>query len=134
LTLYVDSSALVKRYVAEGDRAAAEHILLSDPEWVTGGHTYVEVALTLHDRLDGRGFSDARAVFERDWERTIVVSIDEALCRRAVDLGTLAGVRTLDALHLAAADRAVGRSAPIVTFDLRLAQAARSLGFSVVGV
>jgi predicted nucleic acid-binding protein len=124
---------LVKRYVAEDGRASAEKILLSDPEWVTGGHSYVEIALTLQGRLDGAALADARAVFERDWDRTIVVSIDDELCRRAVDLGSLAGVRSLDALHLAAADRAVGRSAPIVTFDLRLAQAARSLGFSVIG-
>jgi predicted nucleic acid-binding protein len=133
VTLYVDSSALVKRYVVEDDRASAERILLSDPEWVTGWHTYIEVALTLQGRLEGTPLSRARETFERDWDRTIVVSVDETLCRRAVDLGALTGVRSLDALHLAAADRAVGRSAPIVTFDVRLAQAARFLGFQVVG-
>jgi len=43
------------------------------------------------------------------------------------------GARSLDALHLAAADRAGGRSVPIVTFDIRLGHAARSLGFTVIG-
>jgi len=36
--------------------------------------------------------------------------------------------------YVAAAERAGGRSLPFVTFDLRLAQAARALGFTVIGV
>lgn len=39
----------------------------------------------------------------------------------------------MDALHLAAAERAGGRSMAIVTYDVRLGQAARSLGFAVIG-
>jgi predicted nucleic acid-binding protein len=46
----------------------------------------------------------------------------------------MAGARTLDALHLAAAERAGGRSLPVLTFDVRLAEAARRLGFAVLGV
>ena len=53
MTLYVDSSALVKRYVAEGDSDSAESILLADTDWVTGRHTYVEVSLAIHRRLGG---------------------------------------------------------------------------------
>jgi len=41
-------------------------------------------------------------------------------------------LRTLDALHLAALLR-VGREVPLLTFDIRQAQAARSLGISVLG-
>ena len=48
-------------------------------------------------------------------------------------MGVVTGCRTLDALHLAAAERSGGRSLPIVTFDRRLAQAARSVGFTVIG-
>lgn len=42
--------------------------------------------------------------------------------------------RTLDALHLAAAIRAGGREASILTFDTRQAVAARQLGLVVLGV
>jgi len=52
VTVYVDSSALARRYVAEPDSDAAEALLLSDPRWVTAGHTYVEVTLALARRLD----------------------------------------------------------------------------------
>jgi len=43
MTLYVDSSALLKRYVDEPDSEACEAILRSDPALVTGRHTIVEV-------------------------------------------------------------------------------------------
>ena len=133
MTLYTDSSALIKRYVAEEDSDAAESLLLADPEWVTGRHTYVEVMLAIHRRLGDAERSVASAAFERDWQRTYVVALDDAVCRRAAELGIVTGARSLDALHLAAAERAGGRSLPIVTFDVRLGHAARSLGFGVIG-
>jgi predicted nucleic acid-binding protein len=64
---------------------------------------------------------------------SLVVTVDDATCRRAAELGVATGARSLDAIHLAAAQRAGGRSISIVAFDVRLAHAARSLGFGVVG-
>lgn len=133
MSLYVDSSAFVKRYVAEDQSDQANTILLADREWVCGQHLFVEVSLALARRLDADDLRDARDLFERDWERTITIDLDEALCRRAVELGSTADARSLDSLHLAAAERAGGRSLPIVTFDVRLARAARTLGFAVIG-
>ncbi len=40
----------------------------------------------------------------------------------------------LDALHLAAVQRVGGPAVPLLTFDVRQAQAARSLGLTVVGI
>jgi predicted nucleic acid-binding protein len=134
VTLYVDSSALIKRYIAEDDSDAAEAMLLTDPEWVTGRHTYVEIVLAIHRRLEAAERQAASEAFERDWQRTYIVSLDQVVCRRAAELGIAATARSLDALHLAAAERVGGRSLPIVTFDVRLGVAARSLGFSVIGV
>ena len=44
----------------------------------------------------------------------------------------MTGARTLDALHLAAARRLGGAAVPFVTFDVRQAQAARTLGLAVL--
>jgi predicted nucleic acid-binding protein len=134
VTLYLDSSAIIKRYVDEDDSDAAEAIILSDAEWVTAQTTLVEVRLALQRRLDEAGRSVAVSAFERDWQRTFIVAVDDVTCRRAAELGTTTGCRALDALHLAAAERAGGRSLPVVTFDVRLGHAARSLGFAVIGV
>lgn len=134
MTLYVDSSALIKRYIDEEDSELAEATLLGDTEWVTAQITFVEVRLAIHRRLDEAGRQTATEAFERDWHRTLVVSLDDATCRRAVELSVPTGARSLDSLHLAAAERAGGRSMPIVTFDVRLGQAARALSFAVIGV
>lgn len=134
MTLYVDSSALVKRYVEEVDSETAEALLASDHRWVTAGHAYVEIALALRRRLGELARREAMAAFEADWERTFVVAIDETVCRRAAEIGMMTGARTLDALHLAAAERAGGRSIPVLTFDVRLAETARRLGFTVLGI
>lgn len=133
MTIYVDSSALVKRYVAESDSDAAETILLADTDWVTGRHTFIEISLAIHRRLGDAERQHAAAAFDSDWQRTFIVALDEVVCRRAAELGIATGCRSLDALHLAAAERAGGRSMAIVTFDARLGMAARSLGFPVVG-
>jgi len=98
VTLYTDSSALIKRYVAEDDSDAAEAVLLADPEWVTGRHTFVEVMLAIHRRLGDAERTVASAAFERDWQRTFVVALDDAVCRRAAELGIATGARSLDAL------------------------------------
>ncbi|MGH9048988.1 MAG: type II toxin-antitoxin system VapC family toxin [Acidimicrobiia bacterium] len=133
MSIYVDASALLKRYVDEPDRDAGDEILLADTEWVTARHTFVEVHRNLARLLEGSAFARARDDFVFDWERMIVVELDEPTCDRAAELAVTLGVRTLDALHLAAAQRVGGPALPFVTYDLRQAQAARSLGWQVLG-
>ncbi len=133
MSLYVDSSALLKRYVQESDSDAAEALLRSDPSLLTGRHTVVEVRRNLARLLAERDASEARAAFMSDLGALSVVELDSETCEMAATIAEVAGVRTLDALHLAAARRAGGDAVPFLTFDLRQAQAARALGFTVVG-
>ena len=133
MTLYIDSSAFLKRYVAGADSASCDRILRSDPTWVTARHTWVEVIRNLHalvERSEGTRLENA---FRSDWRRTHVVELDRSTCERAADLAKVHGVRTLDALHLAAAQRLGHSSVPFVTYDVRQAQAARAIGFTVLG-
>jgi predicted nucleic acid-binding protein len=133
VSLYVDASALLKRYVDEDASDAADAILRSDPSLVTARHTLVEVRRNLA-RLVGAG--DLAAVkdrFARDVEALSLVELDEVTCEAAATIAELTGVRTLGALHLAAAQRVGGSALPFLTYDLRQAQAARSLGFTVLG-
>ena len=133
MSLYVDSSALLKRYVAEDESEACERLLLGDLSWVSARHTCVEVVRDLSRLLSGTERARMKRAFAGDWKRMHVVEIDATICERAGDLAETLHVRTLDALHLAAAER-VGRGAlPFLTYDIRQAQAARSLGWSVLG-
>lgn len=133
---YIDSSALLKRYVAEPDSDHAVRLLAADLEWVTAAHTEVEVRRTLSVRLATAptALERAREAFDRDWRRMSVVQLDRNTCRLAAELAELTTARSLDALHLAAAQRAGAPVIRVVTYDVRLAQVARSLGWPVSGV
>jgi len=132
VSLYVDSSALLKHYVDEPDRERFEQIFASDPVRLTGRHSVVEVRRNLARLLEPRDALAMRAAFAEDLRTLHLVEIDAVLCEDAAGVAEVTGVRTLDALHLAAARRA-GDGVTLLTFDLRQAQAARSLGLPVVG-
>lgn len=72
-------------------------------------------------------------MFRADWARMLIVELDATTCDRAGDLAETLHVRTLDALHLAVAERAGAGTLPFLTYDVRQAQAARSLGWTVLG-
>ena len=133
MTTYVDSSALLKRYVDEPDSAVVGRLLLSDPVVVTSWVTVVEVRRNLARLLTGSASRDAKEQFASDLDAFAMVAVDEVVCRSAAQIGEQLGVRSLDAIHLASAQRLVIPALPFVTFDLRQAQAARSLGFTVLG-
>lgn len=133
MSLYVDSSALLKRYIDEPDSEAAEALLRSDQSLLTARHTTVEVRRNLARLLDEAGAAAARSAFRRDLRVFSIVELDEVTCETAAAIAEMTGVRTLDALHLAAAQRVGGPAVPFLTFDLRQAQAARSMGLTVVG-
>ena len=133
MTLYVDSSALLKLYLHEPDSDRAEELLSSDPEWVSARHTAAEVRRNLARALAGSELAAARRQFERDWKATAVVELTAEVCEAASELAEVTGARTLDALHLGAAKVVGGGALPVVTFDLRQAQAARALGWTVLG-
>ncbi|MEX1124311.1 MAG: type II toxin-antitoxin system VapC family toxin [Acidimicrobiia bacterium] len=133
MSLYVDTSALLKRYVAEDDSATFQNHLNDDPTWISGRHTEVETRRNLARLLQGRDLSQAQQSFQDDWARTNIVELDAVLCGMAADLAEITQARTLDALHLAAAQRVGGGSLPILTADIRQAQVARNLGWIVLG-
>lgn len=131
--LFLDTSALVKRYVEEDGTALVLERMGEDPEWVVSAVARTETKITLC-RL-GFGLSESATVWvglREDWERCHVVPVDPACLERAAELGCQHEVRTLDALHLAAADR-LPRPMVMLTFDRRQADAARAMGLTVEG-
>lgn len=129
----IDSSALLKRYVDEPDSGAAAAILASDSSLLTARHTIVEVRRNLGRLLDERdAAAAAEAAFLEDIAAFGIVELDGVTCEIAADIAAITGARTLDALHLAAARRLGGAAVRLVTFDVRQAQAARTLGLAVL--
>ena len=135
MSLFVDTSALLKRYILEAESRSAERYLLAEADWVMARHAEVEVRRNLARLLSGRPLAAALTQFRRDWARTNVVALDDATCDLAAQIAEATGARSLDALHLAAASRVGGPTAlAILTYDVRQAQVARALGFTVLGV
>ncbi len=133
MTIYADTSALLKRYVDETDSESAVGLLAADPQIVTGRHTLVEVRRNLARLLSPAAATAARAQFSHDLDSISIIELDVDTCELAATVGEQTGVRTLDAMHLGAALR-LGTSITFLTFDIRQASAARALGFSVAGI
>ena len=133
MTSYVDTSAILKRYVDEPDSELAANLLAGEDELVTGRHTIVEVRRNLARLLIGTPLAESRSAFASDLAAFSIVELDAATCDLSATIAEQTGARTLDALHLGAARR-VGTGVTFVTFDLRQGILARTLGFSVAGV
>ncbi|WP_420611738.1 type II toxin-antitoxin system VapC family toxin [Candidatus Spongiisocius sp.] len=133
MTLYVDTSALMKRYVQEHDSEVAVQLMSSDPVLVTSRLTVVELRRNLARLLRGNDLVGARRRAQADLDAFALVSLDAATCNEAARIAEQTLCRSLDALHMAAALR-TGASTTMLTFDIRQAQAARSTGLSVIGV
>lgn len=133
MTVYVDSSAYLKLFIEEVDSDSARALLEQQPDWVAARHTAVEVRRILARHFQGPALAEAREVFKEVWGRTSVHELDQPTCEVAASIAEETGVRTLDALHLAAAQLAGGIDITIVTYDRRMAAAARRLGMVVLG-
>ena len=132
MTLYVDTSALMKRYIAESDSTVAAELTAADPVLVTSLLTEVELRRNLTRLLDGGDLLAARRRVQADLEAFALIAIDDTLCNDAARIAEQTLCRSLDAIHVAAARRA-GESTVFLTFDVRQAQAARSVGLAVLG-
>lgn len=132
MTLYVDSSALLKRYVDEHDSDVADQLLRSDAVLVTSRLTEVEVRRNLARLLDGDDLDRQRRALAIDLDAFALVALDAVTMNTAARIAEQTHCRSLDAIHLGAARRA-GHATTLLTFDVRQARAARELGMSVVG-
>lgn len=132
MALFVDSSALVKRYVDEPDRRLVVDAMAGDADWVASAVARTEVMLALHQAAPGP-HSQARLwhSFRDDWDAFNVVPVDDRCLARAVELGAQFSLRIVDAIHLAAADR-LPRPCSYLTFDRRQIPAAAALDLEVV--
>ena len=72
------------------------------------------------------------ARLDRDWSRVVVVDVDDTLARSAGRLAVAHHLRSLDALHLAAAESIHDEQLRLATFDDRMRRAALALGIPVL--
>jgi predicted nucleic acid-binding protein len=131
-TLALDTSALVRRYVPDPHRSLVLAEMGRADMWCASALARTEVLLALH-RMAMAPFQQAELwrSARTDWDAFHVVPLDKRCLSRAADLGAQFGLRLVDAMHLASADR-LPRPVRYLTFDRRQIPAAAELGLQVV--
>lgn len=123
--IYVDSSALVKLVVEEPESSALRDLLEHDADQLSS--TIVEIEVV---RAVRRAVPELVLQAQRVVAMVTVIEPNEAIRARAALLEP-AMLRTLDALHLATALEIVDELDGLVSYDVRLSDAAAATGLRV---
>ncbi|HVB26620.1 MAG TPA: type II toxin-antitoxin system VapC family toxin [Mycobacteriales bacterium] len=128
MKLYLDSSALVKLVQLEAESGALRRYLRRHSDDVRVTSTLARVELI---RAVAAGGPRARAHARRVLARLHQVDLSRELLDDAAGLAPGVALRSLDAVHLAAAAVLGTDLRAVVTYDHRMAAAANSLGILV---
>lgn len=132
MTVFVDTSGLLRRYVPDRHASLVATEMDRDPTWVASAITRTETQIALRLAATTPAQLDALwAAFRADWETMHIVPVDDRCLAAATEIGTTYGLRTVDAIQLAAADR-LPRPVRFLTFSRHQLPAASALGFDVV--
>ena len=132
MILAVDTSALVRRYVRTTGHGLVTEAMAEVPTWCASAIARPEALQALHHVAVTPGQHDALwGALRADWEHFHVVPLDDRCLADAVEIGATYRVRTIDAIHLAAARR-LPHPVRYLTFDRRQIPAAAALGLEVI--
>jgi len=136
MIVYLDPSALVKRYVAEtgsaevveliGKAEAVGTVVISRAEVVAALAKASRIQVLLRDEA-----VSALKVFNRDWENLIRLQMTEGLVSRAASLAWEYGLGGYDAVHLASAlfwQDMLGAAITVASYDRQLWEAVKANG------
>jgi predicted nucleic acid-binding protein len=139
MTLYADSSLLVKIYIAEAGSDEAQALLASPSIIGTSLISRAEVAAGLAKaakigRVSSAEASQALTRFGGQWPRLLRLPVNEGLVARAEELAWELNLRGYDAVHLATAltwQDTLDEPLTIATYDRQLWLAAQRQGLAV---
>jgi predicted nucleic acid-binding protein len=139
MMLYLDASALVKRYVAETGTQEVNHLFAQAAAIGTSLITYAEVAAAFGKAarvslLPRDGALAALQVFRTQWTSLVRLSVTDGVVSRAGALAWEHNLRGYDAVHLASAlswKQTTGESVTLAAFDRQLWQAAKTAGLEI---
>ena len=132
MILALDPSALVRRYVRGPGHGLVTEAMADHDTWAAAQLARPETLVLLADlAVTPAQRDDLWSAFHADWARLYSVPTDDALLAESVEIATGFRIRTIDAIHLAAAQRL---PAPIryLTFERSQIAAALELGFDVI--
>ncbi|OHV04848.1 type II toxin-antitoxin system VapC family toxin [Mycobacterium talmoniae] len=124
--IYLDSSAIVKLVVREPESDALRDYLRGRRPRVSSALVRTEVMRALLDKGDSARKAGRRALADLD-----LVRVENRVLDLAGRLRPLQ-VRSLDAIHLATAQRLGSDLGKLCTYDERMREAAEDLGMAVI--
>ena len=136
MTLYLDTSSLVKLYVTEAGSDLVRQLVGGANVVATSVVAYAETRSALarlrRERvLTASKMASAKRQFEEQWPTYLTLDATDSLCRAAGELAEKYRLRGFDGIHLASfgeiARRAGTGDTQFSSFDDRLNQAARKL-------
>lgn len=138
MIVYLDASALVKRYIRETGSAEVSSLLATASLVGTAIVSRVEVVAALAKaarmKLVARtGAAAAVQSFTLEWESFVRLQLSEPLVSRAAGLSWAHGLRGYDAMHLAAGlfwQEMMGEAVTMATYDWQLWDAAQAAGLA----
>ena len=139
MTVYLDTSALVKRYVREAGTARVLALWHKADHLATSRLTYAETVCAVrrkarHEPQTQETLAKALSDFERDWPTLAIVELTAALGPSIDRLAERYLLRGADCVHLASClelARRIGESVVFACWDENLLRAARAEGLDV---
>ena len=136
MILYLDASALVKRYIAEAGSAEVGTAVSQAATTGTSLVSRAEVAAALGKAVRVKALTQEEAfsvlqVFRSDWVDLVRIQLTEVVVARADSLARDHGLRGYDAVQLASGlawQDALGEQVTMATFDKHLWTVAESVG------
>ena len=140
MNLYLDTSAIIKRYVNEAGSTDVREWIRSADDKATTLITRAEMSAGINrllrmKYLSQKDYSKALEEFRADWMDYHRLPVTEPLVARADALACEHALRGYDAIHLAAAltwKELLDQPVTLVTYDRELAEAARASGMAVL--
>lgn len=139
MIVYLDASALVKRYVAEAGSEAVDQLIGEADIVGTSLISRVEVAAALAKGVRVRLLERDEAcgalqVFYAQWNDVVRLQLTETIVTRAGGLAWEHGLRGYDAVHLAVAlfwQETIGEPVILATFNRQLWEKGTQTGLAV---
>ena len=141
MTVYLDTSSLVKLYVDEPDADDVQRIVGEADVVATSVLAYPEARAAFARRRREKLMTSAESraairQLDADWPRFVVILLGDELSHGVVDRGPRGadahGIRGCDAVHLASFEDLLSRcddgAVQFSCADVRLSRAARALG------
>jgi len=141
MILYLDTSALVKKYFKEQGSKDVIHLWKKTRAIVTSTVAYAEALAAIHRKkreasdIDHSVFKAIFTALKKDWATFIHVDVTNALNRTIEKLVSAHPLRGFDAIHLASAlivNERINEDFIFACYDKRLIEAAKKEGLETL--